>query len=129
MQWTGDTGVDETFIGQMQYPGGQLAQIASSFQTNYHTQMEIAGTEGRLSLNRPFSMMDEDRHLLFYPNQGKAREIRVPKTELYTGEVEDMHSAILDHTLSYLTLQETRDHIRTVLALYKSARTGKPVSL
>ena len=129
MQWTGDTGVDETFAGQMQYPGDRFAQIACSFRTDFHTQMEITGTEGRLILNRPFSMMDEGRHLMFYPNQGEAEEIRVPKADLYSGEVEDMHSAILDNKPNTLTLQETRNHIRTVLALYESARTGKPVSL
>jgi D-xylose 1-dehydrogenase (NADP+, D-xylono-1,5-lactone-forming) len=129
MQWSGDSGVDETFAGQMQFPGYALAQIAGSFRTDFHTQMDISGTEGRLSLNRPFSMLDEDRHLMFYPNQGEAEEIRVPEADLYAGEVEDMHSAILDHTPSYLTLAETRNHIRTALALYESARTGKPVSL
>jgi predicted dehydrogenase len=129
MQWTGDTGVDETFAGQMRYSGDRLAQIASSFRTEYDTNMEIIGTEGRLSLSRPFSEMDGNRHLIFYPNKGKAREVRVPDRELYIGEVEDMHAAILDKTPSYLTLQETRNHIRTVLALYESAKTGKLVSL
>jgi D-xylose 1-dehydrogenase (NADP+, D-xylono-1,5-lactone-forming) len=129
MQWTGDMGVDETFAGQMQYPGGGLAQIACSFRTEFNTQMEISGTEGRISLSRPFSAMDEGRHLVFYSNQGKPEEIRVPKAELYIGEVDDMHNAILDHTPSYLTLQETRDHIRTVLALYESAATGQLVNL
>jgi xylose dehydrogenase (NAD/NADP) len=129
MQWTGDTGVDETFAGQLHYPGDRLAQIASSFRTEFQTQMEITGTEGRLNLSRPFTTMDEGRHLIFFPNQGKAEELRVPKAELYAGEVEDMHSAVLDHTPNYLTLQETRDHIRTVLALYKSATTGQLVNL
>ncbi len=40
-----------------------------------------------------------------------------------------MHAAILDKTPSYLTLQETRNHIRTALALYESARSGKMVQL
>jgi xylose dehydrogenase (NAD/NADP) len=130
MQWIGDTGVDETFAGQMSYPGNRFAQIASSFRTEYQTTMEIIGTEGRLSLSRPFSQLaDDDRHLMFYPNKGKVREVHVPEQELYNGEVEDMHAAILDQTPNYLTLQETRNHIRTALALYESARTGKVISL
>jgi predicted dehydrogenase len=129
MQWTGDTGVDETFAGQMRYSGDRLSQIASSFRTEFHVNMEIIGTEGRLSLNRPFSEMEDGRRLMFYPNKGKAREVPVPEQELYIGEVEDMHAAILDKTPSYLTLQETRNHVRTALALYESARIGKLVSL
>jgi len=40
-----------------------------------------------------------------------------------------MHAAILDGTPNYLTLAETRDHVRTALALYESARTGQVVTL
>jgi xylose dehydrogenase (NAD/NADP) len=129
MQWIGDKGVDETFSGQMRYSGDRLAQMASSFRTEFDTNMQIIGTEGRLSLTRPFSEMEDERHLMFYPNHGKAREIPVPKQELYIGEVEDMHAAILDKVPNYVTLQETRNHVRTALALYESAKTGKLVNL
>jgi predicted dehydrogenase len=129
MQWIGDTGVDETFVGQMRYPGDGLAQIVSSFRTEFHIYMEIMGTEGRLSLSHPFSAMDDGRRLMYYPNKGKAKEVPVPEQGLYTGEVEDMNAAILDQTPSYLSLQETHNHICTALALYESARTGKFVSL
>jgi predicted dehydrogenase len=129
LQWVGDTGVDETFVGQMRYPGGGLAQIASSFRNPFNIQMEIIGREGRLSLNRPFTAVDDNRRLLFYNKDNQVEEIPVPEQELYIGEVEDMHAAILDGAPQYLTLQETRDHVRTILALYESARIGKPVSL
>jgi predicted dehydrogenase len=43
------------------------------------------------------------------------------------GEVEDMHEAILHGQPNYLTLAETRNHVKTVLALYESARTGRMV--
>jgi D-xylose 1-dehydrogenase (NADP+, D-xylono-1,5-lactone-forming) len=129
MEWTGDTGVDETFAGQMHYAGDRLAQITCSFRTDFYTNMDIFGTEGRLSLTRPFSVMDEKRHLMFYPNKGNAKEIPVPEQELYAGEVEDMHTAILEHKPGYLTLEETRNHVYTTLALYESASSGKLVSL
>jgi len=53
----------------------------------------------------------------------------VPEQELYIGEVEDMHAAILDGAPIFLTLDETRDHVRTILALYQSAQTGKLMRL
>jgi hypothetical protein len=40
-----------------------------------------------------------------------------------------MHAAILDGASNYLALTETRDHVRTVLALYESAKTGRVVAL
>jgi hypothetical protein len=39
-----------------------------------------------------------------------------------------MHAAILTQR-SLVSLEETRNHVRTVLALFESARTGKPVHL
>jgi predicted dehydrogenase len=130
MQSLGDTGVDENFAGQMRYPGGGFAQFTCSFQRPYHTFIEICGSEGRLYLNRPFNNIDDGTSLVtFYPKHGQPQNLRIPEQELYLGEVEDMHAAILDGAPSYLTLQETRDHVRTVLALYESARTASVISL
>jgi hypothetical protein len=82
-----------------------------------------------LVLNRPFIEMETEGCLLFYPKRGEPKEIPVPEKELYLCEVEDIHAAILDGRTQYLSLQETRDHVRTVLGLYESANTNQPVRL
>ncbi len=131
-QWIGESGVDESFIGQLSYSGSRLAQIACSFRAPFHTEVEIIGVEGRLFASRPFVGLSDEpdrRRLLFEPASGDAREIVVPEKELYLGEVEDMHAAILDGRPSYLTLAESRNHVKTVLALYEAARTGQRVYL
>jgi len=128
-QWTGETGVDETFAGILHYAGDRIAQISSSFRTPFYTAAEVIGTQGRLTLNRPFVALDEERKMIFHPSEGEPIEIPVPEKELYLGEVEDMHAAILDGAPNYLSLDETRDHIRTVAALYQAAQTNKVVQL
>jgi predicted dehydrogenase len=129
-QWLGDSGVDEDFAGQIHYSGDRAAQISSSFRSPWYTYVEVIGTEGRLTLNRPFvSLGDGRRRLLYHPPDGEPEEIDVPEKELYLGEVEDMHAAILDGASPYLSLAETRDHVRTVLALYQSARSGRRVEM
>lgn len=127
-QWLGESGVDEIFAGQLHYADGAIAQISASFCTPFHTFAEVLGTGGRLVLNRPFTG-PEDGELWFHPAEGQPQHIPVPQEELYLGEVEDMHAAILDGTPSYLTLVETRNHIKTLLALYESANTLKPQRL
>jgi predicted dehydrogenase len=129
MQWVGPTGVDESFVGQMFYSGARLAQITSSFRTPFFTMAEVIGTQGRLVLSRPFIGMDESRGMFFYPPEGDPVEVEVPEKELYLGEVEDMHRAILDREPNYLSLKESRDHVRTLLALYEAARIGQTVTL
>jgi predicted dehydrogenase len=129
-QWIGDFGVDETFCGQMGYAGGGFAQISASFRTPYHTFVEIIGTDGRIELTRPFTGLDElENRSTLFNKDGKAQEIPVPEEYLYLGEIKDMHAAIIDNTPNFLSLAETRNHIKTTLALYESAKIDKPVQL
>ncbi len=130
-QQTGKTGVDEVFTGQMVYtkPNHEVvAQISCSFKTPYHTFMEIIGTKGRLYLTRPFNNLRE-QSLLFTDKKGETQKIKVPKKPLYLGEVDNLQAAILDGTDPYISLEETRNHVRTALALYDSARTGKVIRM
>lgn len=128
-QWLGESGVDEAFAGLLHYRGDRAAQISASFRSPFYTVAEIIGSEGRLFLNKPFTRLEEDRHLIFYPPEGEPFEIPVPEQELYLGEVEDMHAAILDGAPCYLSLEESREHVRTVAALYASARARQVVHL
>ena len=132
-QWLGSTGVDELFTGQLHYgdaTSGRSAQFACAFRSPWYTAAEIVGTEGRLTLNRPFvALNDGARQMLFHAPSGKVQEVEVPQQELYLGEIEDLQAAILDGVPTYLTLSETRNHIRTVLALYESAKRQQIVYL
>lgn len=128
-QVLGDSGVDEVFVGQMHYEGQRFAQIWCSFRAPFQTFVEVVGSEGRLTLTRPFTGVEESQ-LHFHPASGGEPElIPVPEKSLYLGEVEDMHAAILDGADSYLSLAETRNHVRTILALYESARRREVVEL
>lgn len=130
-QRLGETGVDMVFAGQMVYANGAIAQISASFRSTFYSFAEVFGSEGRLTLNRPFVLGSDgtQRQLLFHPNDGPAQPIPFPDPELYSCEIEDFHDAILTGAPPYLSLAETRDHIRTVLALYEAARTGQVVAL
>lgn len=128
-QWIGQEGVDEVFVGQMHYEGGRLAQFTSGFRNPEHAYVEVLGTNGRLILNKPFKPQLTGNKFLFEDENGVAEEIPLPEADLYLGEVEDMQSAILDGTDPYLSLDETRDHVRTILALYESAASHSPTEL
>ncbi len=124
-QWLGRNGAEESFNGQLHYGetgSGLAAQISSSLRAPYYTWAEILGTKGRLTLSRPFTNLEHDsRQLLFHHPDDSVEEIPVPEKELYLGEIEDMQAAILDNQTPYLSLTETRNHVKTILALYASA--------
>lgn len=120
-QTLGITGVDEVFVGQLVYSRDRYAQISAAFRTPFHTFVEIIGTLGRLNISRPFVSTNQGE-MIFTPENGEPITIQIPEKNLYLGEIEDMHAAILDNHPNYLTLEETRNHVKTVLALYKSAK-------
>jgi predicted dehydrogenase len=129
-QWKGPTGVDESFSGLMTYANGSTAQIYGGFSVPFFTSVEIHGSLGRLELNRPFTGVTErDRFLRFTPVEGKPENLRVKSVDPYFCEVEAMHDCVLDGKSPVVTLEESRDHIRTVIALYEAARTGEIVRL
>ncbi len=127
-QWVGASGVDEVFAGQMHFANGVMAQFTCAFRSPFHTFFEIVGTKGRLLLTRPF-VGPQEGSVTFYPADGPPQPVAVPDQELYLGEVEDMNTAVLDGAPNFITLAESRDHVRTVLALYESAQQGKAVHL
>ena len=129
-QWIGETGVDEIFAGQLHYPGGRAAQIYGGFAVPFHTLVEIHGSQGRLTINRPFVNPNEKgSEILFTPVDGNPQKLKVKAVDPYQAEVENMHSAILEGQPPLISLEESRNHVRTTLALYESARIGKTVSL
>ncbi len=130
---TGNTGVDEIFVGQMGYSrsgkGEVLAQISCSFNTPLHTYIEIIGSEGTLYITRPFTNLDRGAQVIFTTKKGKSSKLRVPKKSLYLGEVEDLQAAILDASPTTISLSESKNHILTALAFYQSAKSNKVVNL
>ena len=131
-QQSTEFGIDMHFAGQMAYGGGRTAHFTCTFDSAFQTRAEIRGTMGRLELTRPFTGIGEpDRSMKFFPKQGDPEEISIENVNEYLdlGEVNDMHAAILDGEPNYLTAKETRNHIKTVLALYRSARENRLVTL
>jgi predicted dehydrogenase len=128
-QQLGESGVDESFAGLLTYPHGEMALISCSFKAPFHTMFEIIGSSGRMHMNRPFVGSDDERELWFHPENGDPQRIDFLEKGLYLGEIEDMHDVILKGKAPYLSLDETRDHIRTALALYRAAQEDRVVFL
>lgn len=121
-QVLGNTGVDMSFVGNLSFSGGRLAQISSSIQSPTYTWAEVLGTKGRLTMNRPFNEQDRNRKVILTDEDGKEREIRIPNKELYLGEIEDMNRAILDGEEPLISHERMAAHIRTILRLIESAK-------
>ena len=126
-QVTGSTGVDETFIAQMRFPGDVFAQFDCSMVIPYHVFMEFIGDVATLIIPNPF--IPGPNRTLYLTRNGKTERITVKGPDTYITEVEDMADAILLGKPPVISLAESRANIAAILALFESAKIGKPVAL
>ena len=67
---------------------------------------------------------------LIYTTRDDSKEtLVIPAANPYLAEVEAMEACILDGAEPVIPLSLSRDFLRSVLALYESARTGQVVKL
>jgi len=126
-QMTGPTGVAEMFTGQLRFPGEVYAQFDCGFRTPYRAHVEIVGSEGTITVPTPFKPGMKEHVML--TRGGETQTIAVPGQELYLGEVEDMADAILLGKTPRVSVADSRGNVASLLALSRSAREGKPVSV
>ena len=126
-QALGASGVDEAFAGQLRFGGGVVAQIDSSFRMPFRTHVEVVGGEGAISIPRPYKPGLKEAILLTRGESAESIEIEGP--ELYLGEVEDMYDAVRGGRPPRVSLEDSRGNVAALLALLRSAREGRPVSV
>lgn len=119
--------IDQSFVGQMRFPEGILAQFDSGFQSPFRTEMEIIGSLGILFIPNPFRPGKNEEILL--KKNDKVEKIKIRGQELYLGEVEDMADAILLGKAPRVSLEDSRENARTIQALLESAKRGKVITL
>ncbi|HEX9838362.1 MAG TPA: Gfo/Idh/MocA family oxidoreductase, partial [Anaerolineales bacterium] len=125
----GPTGIDETFMGQMRFEKGVLAQFVCGFASPFRTSMEIIGSKGSLNVPLPFHpgiFKPGESEEIYLQVGDTAKTIEIPHQELYLGEVEDMADAVLQGKEPRISLADSRDIIETIVGLFESARTGRP---
>ena len=134
-QSVGPTGVDLTLIAQMRFANSMVAQISCGMQSAPRRGAEIIGTRGMLTVMDHLSGADwpgdpPKEGCLTLTATDRSREvIRIPAVDSYESEVKAMEACILEGAAPVVSLDLSRAFLRSVLALYQSARTGKPVAL
>jgi len=126
-QVVGEGGADLTFAGQLRFPNGVMAQFDSGFVSPPRSFMEITGSEGVLSVPRPFKPGPVDE--VFLTKGDRMERIEVRGGELYAGEIEDMADAILHGKPCRVSLADSRGNVAAILALIESAEEGSSIQL
>jgi D-xylose 1-dehydrogenase (NADP+, D-xylono-1,5-lactone-forming) len=120
-QVVGPTGVDLRFTGLLRFPGDLTATLASGFTTE-HATLEAIGRSGSLRLADPWAGNARAMWL-------DDRQIRLQPDDPYRLEVENFSAAILGEAEPLLGRDDALGQARAIEALYRSAETGRPVSI
>ncbi len=125
-------GIDDVLVAQARFPAGAsgkvYAQFDSSFCLAHRSFMEIVGTTGALYIPAPYKP-GKGENLYLHRSDGSSETIRIPGSELYIGEVEDMADAILLGKAPRVSLADSRGNVAAICALYEFARSHQPVLL
>ena len=126
-QQSSAAGVDLTFAGTMRFASGAVAQFDCGFTGPFRAEMEVIGAEALLRVIRPFRTDDMSRLILATGDDSQT--LPFDAAPPFSGEIADMEGAALDGSPPRVTLGESRRTVRTLVALYESAREGRPTQL
>jgi predicted dehydrogenase len=120
-------GIDLSFFGQVLFPDDVVAQVHSSFESPFKTEMEVVGSDGRLLIRRPFK--PEPIETIEVTKAAGTFTVTVEGPPLYQGEVDDVRAAAREGRPPLVTLEDSLDNVDTLTALLDAARRGTTVAL
>lgn len=121
------SGVDLSFAGQMHFSDGAVAQIDCSFDQEFFLDMDIRGTQGRITVDLDGDPQD-DQFITVYRG-GIIEKLVVEAENQYRCEIGDMERAILDGTQPLISLEDSLNFTRILSALHQSAQVNEPVQI
>ena len=125
-----DRGVDRELVGTLRFPDGVLAHFDCALTMERNETCEIAGTEGQLHVPGAFLPGTADAPIELRRGRGGVEREIVPGTDQYRLMVEHFADAVLADTPFRYPAEEAAMNMRTIEALYRSAREGgRPVGV
>jgi xylose dehydrogenase (NAD/NADP) len=126
----GPEGIDEEFAGVLDFGGGRLAQIASSFTQPYRHEVELLGTAGRIRIPDAFVNGSEPVAIELEDAAGAWERVEIEGDDEYRLEVEDFAACVAaGRQPEVVSHDDTLANMAAIDALYEAARTGNRVTV
>ncbi len=128
-QRIGDTGVDQTLVGLLQFDNGRLAEVDCSFEIVTRRSIEIAGVHG--AIEAPVTWIPGlAESTLIVERANEYRDVMTfSGVDQYRLMVEEFGDAVLSKSSVPLPPSDAVANMRVIDALARSASQGHPVSL
>jgi D-xylose 1-dehydrogenase (NADP+, D-xylono-1,5-lactone-forming) len=123
----GPTGVDVRFAGTLAFSGGALGLFHCGFDLPYGQELELHGSEGRLSVAMPFAIREPGVDVW---RGDRAERIEFDPEDRYRAQVDNFSRAVRGTEQQLLGRDDAVGQARTLDALHRSAEAGgAPVRL
>ena len=119
--------IDETTAATLRFGNDQLATFVTSFHAADVAAYRIVGTKGDLHADPAYEYAEGLEYTL--TREGKKTKKSVGKRDQFGPELVYFSSCILNDRKPEPSGEEGLQDVRIVQALYKSAASGKPVSI
>ncbi len=122
----GESGVDVAMRAQLRFAQDVTAQISCGFRTPFVEGAWFQGDEGSLYVAEPWKPghAGKPSTVVFTDIKDNNEEIVFPAADPYDFEVEAMEKCVLDGAEPVVPLALSREFVRTILAMYRSAASG-----
>ena len=125
----GSTGVDDQMIGNLRFGNGLLAQFDCALTLSRREFYQLIGTEGVIDVPVAF-LPGEDKTTIGLQQGRNERSLEISGVDEYRLMVEHFASCVLKDAPLRYPPAEAAANMRTIEALYRSARhQGKPENL
>lgn len=119
--------VDESACSILRFPGDRLATFCTSFGAGKTSEYRVIGSKGSMRVDPGYELA---RGLeLRFDRDGKKRTVKYAKRDQFAPELIHFSDCILRDRPPEPSGEEGLADVRVIQALYKSARTGRPVRL
>jgi predicted dehydrogenase len=119
--------VEESVSAVLRFPNERLAAFTASFGAAKVSEYRLAGTKGDLAVEPAYDYARPLKHRLTL--DGEARERRFAKRDQFAPELLYFSDCVLQNGTPEPGGDEGLADVRVIRALYRSAETGRPVTL
>jgi xylose dehydrogenase (NAD/NADP) len=127
-RFDGKRGIDMAAALVLEFPGGRQALLDCAFDAAFQSELEIAGTDGRIVVPRAFSAKQFDVAIEIHGDD-KVRTVLVPAANAYVRMIRHFQDAILRGRPLRYGEADARGNARLLAAALRSAKSGRAVRL
>lgn len=122
-----ETGVDEVFVGALRFPNGVLAQFDCGLALERREYLEVVGSRGQLELPDAFTTTADEVTITEKHEGEEDRTHCIGGENHYQKMAEHFAACVLEDKLLRYPADEAAANLRTIEALYRSARNNSSV--